>query len=57
MGTAIENEVNYLRPVITSLRKKLGTHLIKTEPAVGYRLQDFEHELARFASILIEQVT
>jgi two-component system KDP operon response regulator KdpE len=35
-----EGEVNYLRPVITSLRKKLGTHLIKTEPAVGYRLQE-----------------
>jgi len=26
--------------VITSLRKKLGTRLIKTEPAVGYRLQE-----------------
>jgi len=39
-GQQFENEVNYLRPVITSLRKKLGTHLIKTEPAVGYRLQE-----------------
>jgi two-component system, OmpR family, KDP operon response regulator KdpE len=39
-GPEFENEVNYLRPVITSLRKKLGTHLIKTEPAVGYRLQE-----------------
>jgi two-component system KDP operon response regulator KdpE len=39
-GPQFENEVNYLRPVITSLRKKLGTHLIKTEPAVGYRLQE-----------------
>ncbi len=39
-GAQYENEVNYLRPVITSLRKKLGTHLIKTEPAVGYRLQE-----------------
>jgi two-component system KDP operon response regulator KdpE len=39
-GPEYENEVNYLRPVITSLRKKLGTHLIKTEPAVGYRLQE-----------------
>jgi two-component system, OmpR family, KDP operon response regulator KdpE len=39
-GPRYENEVNYLRPVITSLRKKLGTHLIKTEPAVGYRLQE-----------------
>lgn len=39
-GPQYEAEVNYLRPVITSLRKKLGSHLIKTEPAVGYRLQD-----------------
>jgi two-component system KDP operon response regulator KdpE len=39
-GPQFENEVNYLRPVITSLRKKLGTRLIKTEPAVGYRLQE-----------------
>jgi len=39
-GPQYENEVNYLRPVITSLRKKLGTKLIKTEPAVGYRLQE-----------------
>jgi len=39
-GPQFEGEVNYLRPVITSLRKKLGTHLIKTEPAVGYRLQE-----------------
>jgi two-component system KDP operon response regulator KdpE len=39
-GPQYEAEVNYLRPVITSLRKKLGSRLIKTEPAVGYRLQD-----------------
>ncbi len=39
-GSQYEAEVNYLRPVITSLRKKLGSHLIKTEPAVGYRLQE-----------------
>jgi len=39
-GPQFEHEVTYLRPVITSLRKKLGTHLIKTEPAVGYRLQE-----------------
>jgi two-component system KDP operon response regulator KdpE len=39
-GPQFENEVTYLRPVITSLRKKLGTRLIKTEPAVGYRLQE-----------------
>jgi two-component system KDP operon response regulator KdpE len=38
-GKEYENQANYLRPVITSLRKKLGTHLIRTEPAVGYRLQ------------------
>jgi two-component system KDP operon response regulator KdpE len=38
-GPQYAAEVNYLRPVITSLRKKLGTHIIKTEPAVGYRLQ------------------
>jgi two-component system KDP operon response regulator KdpE len=39
-GPQFEGEVNYLRPVVTSLRKKLGTRLIKTEPAVGYRLQE-----------------
>jgi two-component system KDP operon response regulator KdpE len=39
-GPQYEGEVNYLRPVITALRKKLGSRLIKTEPAVGYRLQD-----------------
>lgn len=39
-GPEFQNEVNYLRPVVTSLRKKLGTHLIKTEPTVGYRLQE-----------------
>jgi two-component system KDP operon response regulator KdpE len=38
-GKQYEDQANYLRPVITSLRKKLGTHLIRTEPAVGYRLQ------------------
>lgn len=37
-GPQYENEVSYLRPVITSLRKKLGSQLIKTEPGVGYRL-------------------
>jgi two-component system, OmpR family, KDP operon response regulator KdpE len=37
-GEAYENEVNYLRPVVTSLRKKLGSQLIRTEPGVGYRL-------------------
>jgi two-component system KDP operon response regulator KdpE len=37
-GPQYEGEVNYLRPVITALRKKLGSRLIKTEPAVGYRL-------------------
>jgi two-component system, OmpR family, KDP operon response regulator KdpE len=38
-GEQYENEVNYLRPVVTALRKKLGTQLIRTEPGVGYRLQ------------------
>jgi two-component system, OmpR family, KDP operon response regulator KdpE len=38
-GPQYADEVNYLRPVITSLRKKLGPHIIRTEPAVGYRLQ------------------
>ena len=38
-GAAYEREVQYLRPVVTSLRKKLGSHLIKTEPGVGYRLE------------------
>lgn len=38
-GPEYESEVHYLRPVITSLRKKLGTHLIQTEPGVGYRLK------------------
>jgi two-component system KDP operon response regulator KdpE len=38
-GEQYDNEVNYLRPVMTALRKKLGTQLIKTEPGVGYRLR------------------
>jgi two-component system, OmpR family, KDP operon response regulator KdpE len=38
-GEPYENEVHYLRPVVTTLRKKLGTQLIKTEPGVGYRLR------------------
>jgi two-component system, OmpR family, KDP operon response regulator KdpE len=38
-GEQYENEVHYLRPVVTALRKKLGTQLIRTEPGVGYRLQ------------------
>jgi two-component system, OmpR family, KDP operon response regulator KdpE len=38
-GEQYENEVNYLRPVVTALRKKLGIQLIRTEPGVGYRLQ------------------
>ena len=38
-GPEFEAEVHYLRPVITSLRKKLGIHLIQTEPGVGYRLK------------------
>jgi len=39
-GPAYGSEVHYLRPVVTSLRKKLGTGLIRTEPGVGYRLED-----------------
>lgn len=38
-GPEYEAETHYLRPVITSLRKKLGSHLIQTEPGVGYRLK------------------
>jgi len=38
-GEQYENEVHYLRPVVTGLRKKLGSQLIRTEPGVGYRLQ------------------
>ena len=38
-GEQYETEVHYLRPVVTALRKKLGTQLIKTEPGVGYRLR------------------
>jgi two-component system KDP operon response regulator KdpE len=38
-GEQYENEVHYLRPVVTALRKKLGTQLIRTESGVGYRLR------------------
>jgi two-component system KDP operon response regulator KdpE len=38
-GEQYESEVHYLRPVVTALRKKLGTQLIRTEPGVGYRLR------------------
>jgi two-component system KDP operon response regulator KdpE len=38
-GPEYTEEVHYLRPVITSLRKKLGPHLIQTEQGVGYRLK------------------
>lgn len=38
-GPEYADQVNYLWPVITSLRKKLGTGLINTEPGVGYRLR------------------
>ncbi len=38
-GPEYETETHYLRPVITALRKKLGSHLIQTEPGVGYRLK------------------
>jgi len=39
-GPQYSTEVHYLRPVVTSLRKKLGSELIKTEPGVGYRLEE-----------------
>jgi two-component system KDP operon response regulator KdpE len=39
-GEQYADDVQYLRPVMTSLRKKLGVRLIKTEPGVGYRLED-----------------
>ena len=38
-GEQYVNDVHYLRPVVTSLRKKLGSQLIRTEPGVGYRLE------------------
>jgi two-component system, OmpR family, KDP operon response regulator KdpE len=38
-GAEYDSEVHYLRPVVTSLRKKLGSQLIKTESGVGYRLE------------------
>jgi two-component system KDP operon response regulator KdpE len=38
-GEQYDTEVYYLRPVVTALRKKLGSQLIKTEPGVGYRLR------------------
>jgi two-component system KDP operon response regulator KdpE len=42
-GPQYDSEVHYLWPVITSLRKKLGTGLIITEPGVGYRLRTTLH--------------
>lgn len=39
-GPDYGNEVHYLRPVVTALRKKLGNRMIRTEPGVGYRLED-----------------
>jgi len=38
-GPEYREESGYLRPLVTSLRKKLGTRLIGTEPGVGYRLR------------------
>jgi len=38
-GPEYEAETHYLRPVVTALRKKLGSHVIQTEPGVGYRLR------------------
>ncbi|HUZ76879.1 MAG TPA: response regulator transcription factor [Chloroflexota bacterium] len=37
-GPRYHAETAYLRPVITSLRKKLGAHTIRTEPGIGYRM-------------------
>ena len=39
-GPQYAGDVQYLRPVMTSLRKKLGSQLIRTEPGVGYRLDE-----------------
>jgi two-component system KDP operon response regulator KdpE len=41
-GPQYAHETQYLRPIITSLRKKLGPQLIKPEPGIGYRLQPSE---------------
>jgi two-component system KDP operon response regulator KdpE len=38
-GAEYTEQFHYLRPVVTALRKKLGHHLIQTEPGVGYRLR------------------
>ena len=39
-GPQYATEVQYLRPVMTSLRKMLGSQRIRTEPGVGYRLDE-----------------
>jgi DNA-binding response OmpR family regulator len=38
-GPEYAEQLSYLWPVITSLRKKFGSGLINTEPGVGYRLR------------------
>jgi len=37
-GPEYRVETAYLRPIVTSLRKKLGPQFIRTEPGVGYRV-------------------
>ncbi|MGH2363122.1 MAG: response regulator transcription factor [Chloroflexota bacterium] len=37
-GPEYRAETAYLRPIVTSLRKKLGPLFIRTEPGVGYRV-------------------
>ena len=37
-GPEYRTETAYLRPIVTSLRKKLGPRFIRTEPGVGYRV-------------------
>lgn len=37
-GAKFTDRVSYIRPIVTSLRKKLGAELIETLPGVGYRL-------------------
>lgn len=37
-GPEYRAETAYLRPIVTSLRKKLGPQFIRTEPGVGYRV-------------------
>jgi len=38
-GPSFTDQVGYLRPIISSLRRKLGPEVIQTQPGVGYRLR------------------